>query len=216
MDCLKQQVVVMFMLMLHVGVYGTTKESKQLSLWERAKSALTVCTDQIKKDLISGAELPDTQLSVKDHFLHGLRLYGYNLSVKIAICSLRTSGEAVKDPNFKNWVVSSPWSMLYVALVGPVLEEAVYTYGIRLTRDYGIRLDVDPMYNNKAQFFAPILFGLAHTQYDEFLQLACGLMNFIHHRSLITRKEYAYGPYISHILHNVIVLGCTLWRSECN
>jgi hypothetical protein len=135
MYSLRSGMVVALVLGLHTGIYSLAKELEQPSLWARAKGAVAVFTDQIKKDLISGGESPEYKPSLKDHLLHGLRLSGYRWSLHFAIWYMRgflTSDKAYVDPDFIAKIYTSPWFMAYAVFLAPLIEEKGFTLSLDL------------------------------------------------------------------------------------
>ena len=146
----------------------------------------------------------------------GAKLFGYSFLAKIMVEQASRLYSYIDSGSDDQYVQSVKTNLeqskgalddvggSYGIIGGPLLEELVFSYMPNI------------LLGKKAQLVAPILFGVVHPQYDLKGQFMAGLVNFMHHRSLVAHPECPYAPIISHMMHNCVALAFAALLDKLN
>lgn len=175
--------------------YAAAREHGLPPLYDILQSIGKSVINQISADLIHGAP-SDVTPSVKDHLLHGLRVFGYQKAVQtVSIISALMCNEGIVSTTGSQVVeTTNSFPPYYIVIIAPIMEEFLCTYLPKMCFD------------ELSQLIGPVLFGAIHTQYNMLGKLVTCCMNLIHQRALIARPEYPLAPMISHMINNGWVL----------
>jgi|GEM_PF-6870232 len=164
----------------------------------------------IKTDLGFGEKIEKT--TITQDFMTGLRLFGYTCATNAILNGIvlrnidwgKTSLQSVNwasDKYMKNILSVA----LYAALIVPIAEETVFTYGLSngACKLFG---------QNGGEIISSLLFGAVHFQHENFSQsmnhaILTGTMHLIKVRNYNAHRQHTWAPLFNHIINNTCVVG---------